>query len=166
MRLFHLALCFLALLAVPLSAAELVVPTGPVVLTVSGQIGQTNVGDTAQFDLAMLDALPQRTTQTKTPWYDASRSFSGVVASALFETLGAQGTMVTVTALNDYSADIPMSDFIDHPVILASRLDGAELSVRDKGPLFIIYPFDTDAELYNEVYFSRSVWQLKSITVH
>ena len=74
--------------------------------------------------------------------------------------------MVTVTALNDYSAEIPIGDFLDHSVILASRLDGEELSVRDKGPLFVIYPFDLEPDLYNEVYFGRSVWQVTSIAVH
>ena len=36
----------------------------------------------------------------------------------------------------------------------------------DKGPLFVIYPFDLDSNLYNEVIFGRSVWQVASVTVH
>ena len=39
------------------------------------------------------------------------------------------------------------------------------MSIRDKGPIFMIYPFDKNPELYNEKYFSRSVWQIKSIEV-
>jgi hypothetical protein len=37
------------------------------------------------------------------------------------------------------------------------------MAVRDKGPLFIIYPFDQHAELRNSVYHSRCAWQLKAI---
>jgi hypothetical protein len=37
--------------------------------------------------------------------------------------------------------------------------------VREKGPLFMIYPFDSDAALRNPLYYSRSVWQLKTIDV-
>jgi len=147
-------------------ADELAQPTGPVLLTVKGNIANTNADGAAEFDLAMIDALDQRTTLTETPWYDGAESFSGPLAAALFEAVGAEGSMVTVTALNDYSAEVPMSDFLDHPVIFASRLDGDELSIRDKGPLFLIYPFDTEPDLYNEVYFGRSVWQITSITVH
>ena len=44
-------------------------------------------------------------------------------------------------------------------------MDGKPLSVRDKGPLFLIYPFDKNPELYNEKYFSRSVWQIKKIEI-
>ena len=49
--------------------------------------------------------------------------------------------------------------------ILATRMDGQLMSVRDKGPLFLIYPFDLDSGLYNEKYFARSVWQIKEIEV-
>jgi len=37
--------------------------------------------------------------------------------------------------------------------------------VRDKGPLFMIYPFDAQPELRSAVYYSRSVWQLSEIEV-
>lgn len=49
--------------------------------------------------------------------------------------------------------------------IFATKLDGKLMSVRDKGPLMLVYPFDLDADLYNEKYFSRSVWQIKEIEV-
>ena len=45
------------------------------------------------------------------------------------------------------------------------KLDGKPMSIRDKGPLMLVYPFDLDADLYNEKYFSRSVWQIKEIEV-
>lgn len=163
-RLMLLALLFLPLL--PIQAAELAAPTGPVVLTVAGKIAQTNGGDSASFDLAMLDALPQHSTTTVTPWYTGAQTFSGVVIGDLLESLGAEGEMLTVTAINDYSAEIPLADFANDKVILASRINGDLLSIRDRGPLFVIYPFDDNPGLYNEVYFGRSVWQVKSITVH
>lgn len=39
------------------------------------------------------------------------------------------------------------------------------MSVRDKGPLFLIYPFDDNPDLFDEVYFGRSVWQIAQIVV-
>jgi hypothetical protein len=39
------------------------------------------------------------------------------------------------------------------------------MPVRDKGPLFVIYPFDAQPELRNAIYYSRSAWQLRSIEV-
>ena len=165
-RLLALALVtYFAVVGAPW-ADELALPSGPVVLTVSGSITVTNGNGTAAFDQAMLDALAQHTTTSETPWYDGKRQFSGVLVSSLLEATGATGSALTVTALNAYSADIPVADVIADPVILASRVDGALLSVRDKGPLFVIYPFDTNPDLFNEVYFGRSVWQVTSMTVH
>jgi len=75
------------------------------------------------------------------------------------------GGTLHVIALDGYTADIPVQDFRDYPVILASRMNGEPMPVEDKGPLFIIYPFDLRPELYNDVYFGRSVWQVKAIDI-
>lgn len=166
LRLLAIALVSFLATAVTAGASELPAPTGPVVLTVSGAIAHTNIDGAAAFDQAMLDGLAQHTTHSETPWYDGARSFSGVLLSSVLEAVGAKGETMTATALNAYSAEIPVADVINDPVILASRVDGKLLSIRDKGPLFVIYPFDTNPELYNEVYFGRSVWQVASLKVH
>ncbi|WP_404465427.1 molybdopterin-dependent oxidoreductase [Vreelandella aquamarina] len=140
-------------------------PTGSVILKVTGNITQTNVGDEAHFDKVMLEALTQRTTDTSTPWHDGVVSFEGPLGRALLEAVGAEGEQLNVVALNDYSSMVPVSDFYDHEVILAMRADGQPLRVRDHGPLFIIYPFDENPSLLNEEILTRSVWQVKRIEV-
>jgi len=148
-------------------AEPLSTPTGAPLLTVTGAITRTNSGDAAVFDLAMLDALPQRTTVTETPWYEGSQSFSGPLLSAILDSVGASGaTTLKLVALNDYASDLPASDAKDFPVILASRVNGGLMSVRDKGPLFVIYPFDEHPGIYNEIYFGRSVWQVSRMAVN
>ena len=157
-------LAFLPFAAV--SAQELSAPAGPVVLTVSGAITHTNSDGAALFDQAMIDALAQHSITSETPWYDGAQTFSGALVSGLLEAVGATGSALTVTALNGYSAEIPNADVLENQVILASRVNGKLLSVRDKGPLFVVYPFDSNPELFNELYFGRSVWQLTAITVN
>lgn len=154
-------------LLVPLGAqaGTLPKPTGEVILTITGDIENTNGDKIAEFDMAMLDRLASRTTETATPWYDGPRSFSGPLVSALLEAVGGHGTTIRAHAVNDYSADIPIEDAMSFPVILATRINGAPMSVREKGPTFLIYPFDENPELYNEKYFGRSVWQIHKIDV-
>jgi len=154
------------LLSLPASAASLSFPTGPVVLEVTGLISNTNDTASADFDLAMLTALDNRVTTTSAPWYDGTHDFAGPLGSTLLDTVGASGTMLRVTALNDYVTEIPVSDFRDYRVVLATSIDGKLLSVRDKGPIFIIYPFDENPELNNETYYGRSAWQVKSIEIY
>jgi hypothetical protein len=153
------------LAAASFPALALDMPKGPVVLTVKGAITQTNSPEGAQFDMEMLNALAQKTTVTETPWTEGTVTFAGPLGRALLEAVGATGETLNVTALNDYSAEVPVEDFRTHDVILATTMDGKPMSVRDKGPLFIMYPFDQEPSLYTEVYFNRSVWQISSITV-
>lgn len=151
--------------ALPAAAGSLAAPTGPVVLTVTGKIGVTNADGAARFDMAMLAALPGRATETETPWTKGVTRFEGPFGSVLLEAVAATGTTLHVVALNDYAVDVPVEDLRKWPVILAIRKDGREIAVRDKGPIFVIYPFDQDASLYNEKIFARSAWQVKSIEV-
>ena len=146
-------------------AAPLAKPEGKVVLTISGLISNTNNGDKAEFDMPMLEALGSASWTTKTPWYKDPVTFSGVPMSKLLEVVGAKGTSLTVTALNDYATDIPIEDFKTHPVMLATKRDGNYMPVRDKGPLFIVYNYDSNAELQHQRFYSRSVWQVARMVV-
>lgn len=160
-------LAFATALALPGLAGAMGLPpaSGPVVLTVTGAIGQTNAEGAAEFDLAMLDGLAGRDTVTKTPWHEGAKRFSGPLLSAVLEAVGASGSTIRLTAINDYAVDMPVTDAETIPVILATRIDGKALSIRDKGPLFVIYPFDERPDLYNEMYFGRSVWQVTRLEV-
>ena len=145
--------------------APLATPAGPVLLTVTGRIQRRNGADRAQFDAAMLDALPQHTITTRTPWYAEARAFTGARLRDVLDATGAEGRMLRAVALNDYRVDIPMDDARQHDVIVARLLDGKPMAVREKGPLFVMYPFDTQPALRTAVYFSRCIWQLQMLEV-
>ena len=157
----------LSLLLTPVRADPLAAPAGDVILTVSGKISNTNGADaTAKFDLAMLESLALREGTMETPWTKGRVTFKGPLGRALLDAVGAQGHSLKVVALDDYAVDVPVEDLAQHDVIFATEMNGKPMSVREKGPVFIIYPFDKEPGLYNEKYFSRSVWQIKSIVVN
>jgi hypothetical protein len=166
-RRFLVGLASLAMLtrAAATDPSTLKVPTGPTVLTIAGKIGVRNHGEEAVFEMDMLEALPGRKGTMQTPWEREKITFEGPLMSAVLDAVEAKGSTVLVTALNEYAAEIPVSDFRKWPVILATRKNGGRMTVREKGPLFIVYPFDAASELYNEVYFGRSVWQVKRMEV-
>ena len=86
--------------------------------------------------------------------------YEGVRVSKLLDLVGATGTTVTALALNDYKTDIPLDDFRKYPALMATKRDGAYMPVKDKGPLFIVYPYDSDPELKHQRFYSRSAWQV------
>lgn len=146
-------------------AAELPKPTGKVFLTLSGNIKNTNEEGKAVFDVASLEKLGLESFQTASPWYNGRTTFTGIPMKKLMDYVGAKGSIVKVTALNDYTTVIPLSDFNKYNVILALKINGEYMRVRDKGPLFIVYPYDSKPELNNQVYYSRSAWQVSRMSV-
>lgn len=140
-------------------------PTGRVILTITGDISRTNNGDKAEFDLEMLHALGTRALSVTTSWTDGTQEFSGVLMRDLMAAVGAKGTMVEAEALNDYTYAIEIKDFSLYPVILATKLNGNILKIRDKGPLWIVYPLDTFTIEQKDKIERRMVWQLRQLTV-
>jgi hypothetical protein len=153
------------LLTGSLPALALGKPTGEVVLTVRGSVRKPNDGTLAQFDMSMLEALPQSSFSTRTPWYAQPRRFTGPLLRDVLDAAGAEGSVLRLTALNDYRVDMPFDDVRRHDVMLARLLDDRPMAVRDKGPLFVIYPFDAQPELRRATYYSRAAWQLRIIEV-
>lgn len=145
---------------------ELAAPSGEVLLTVSGALEVTNSPDhTAKLDRAMLHAMPQRTIKTSTIWTQGEQSFSGADLHELLAALGiVQGT-IRVVALNNYAVEIPVAEIQAGGAILADLRNDLPMSVRDKGPLWIIYPYDQSEDFRTEVVYSRSVWQVDRIEV-
>src|SRR5258706_3970439 len=138
-------------------------PSGKVLLTISGELQQRNGAEGAAFDRAMLEKLPQRSFSTKTPWYTEPHKFTGVVLRDVLAAVGARGKLVKAIALNDYRVDIPIEEAQRHDLMLACLLDDKPVPVREKGPLMLMYPFDSQPELRSALNYSRAVWQLKAL---
>ncbi|MTH79202.1 molybdopterin-dependent oxidoreductase [Paracoccus aestuariivivens] len=146
-------------------AGTLPAPTGEVILTISGSISNTNDGDTAKFDREMLEKIGMVAITTSTPWYDEKTTFEGVPFKAVLDLVGAKGTIIDAIALNDYETEIPMSDTQDTGVILAMKMNGANMEIRDKGPIFVVYPYDSSATLQTQTYYARSAWQVSRLII-
>jgi len=146
-------------------AAALSAPAGKVILTVSGNIANTNSGGNALFDRAMLEALGVSELAQKTPWTDGQQVFTGVLGSRILEAVGARGKMIVAKAINDYQVQIPVSDLRNYPVLFALKQNGNYMRVRGKGPIWIIYPKETYPELDTDEITDRWVWQLSEMVI-
>ncbi len=149
----------------PGNAGELPQPEGPVVLTISGNISQTNAPGTARFDLAMLQDLGVTGFETSTIWTEGVSLYEGVLLATLLTHVGAEGSTLHAVALNDYTVNFPLQEVHDDGPILAFRRDGAAMPVRDKGPLWLIYPYDDNPDYRSERIYTRSVWQLDRLRI-
>ncbi len=156
----------LAILSAPASYADtLDMPQDAVVLTVSGAITTTNVDDAAQFDVEMLSQIDATMIETTTIWTEGKQTFEGVSLEVLLAQLGVSEGTILATAINNYTVEIPVSDAVPSGPIIAYQMNGSAMSVRDKGPLWIVYPYDSSTNYQSEVIYARSIWQLNRLEI-
>lgn len=153
-------------LAASVTASLLLVFAAPAsaddtILSVTGNV----TGGEIRLTLDQIEAMGTASIVTTTPWHDGLTTFEGVPMARFLESVGAQGTTVYVHALNDFSIDIPLSDLTRFDAIMAFKTNGEYMEIADKGPLFIVFPYDDVKEVRNELFYARSVWQIHTIEI-
>lgn len=143
--------------------AEFDPPDGPVILRVTGELGRSNVGEAAEFDRALLESVGWIEIETRTMFTEGPQRFAGVPLDRLLDFVEASGDVLRARALNDYSVTIPVSDAETHDVLLALDWNGEAMRVRDKGPIWVIYPSNIDGR--DRAHNERMIWQLDSLHV-
>ena len=144
-------------------AEQLPAPTGDVLITISGEIANESSDSAVIMDMAQLQAFPAKEFTTSTIWIEEDVTFTGVSLKALLEHADVKGSTIEAVALNDYKVEIPIDSLTDEAPIVAYHMDGQEMSPRDKGPRWIVYPYDADPKYRSEVIYSRSIWHLDRI---
>ncbi len=152
-------------MALPSHAEAFMQPKGEVILTIDGSVSAEAPAGAYLLDIDALMALPTVAFKTTTIWTEGELTFSGVPLKTLLDLAGASGTIVEAEALNGYMVEVPMADLGDEAPIVAYHIDGAPFSRRDKGPLWIVYPYDSDEKYKSEVTYAYSIWQLQKLTV-
>ena len=152
-----LGIIFTAVLLSPANADDVVAIKTDIILTVSSGT------DVLTLDRSDLSKLTVTSFDTSTIWTDGVHTFTGVSVKTLTDLIGVTNGMLRATAINNYAIEIPVSDAVNEGPIIAYLMDGKEMSVRDKGPLWIVYPYDASPDYRSEVVYSRSIWQLDRI---
>lgn len=117
-----------------------------------------------EYSIEQLLALDQHEIQTANDFVNEVHVFSGPLMRDLFADFSLKNAeTISLTALNDYRTSFPLAEVFDYDVIIALSMSGKRLTMRDKGPMWVIYPMDEYKILRNPIYNSRLVWQLKSV---
>ncbi len=141
-------------------------PTGEILLMISGNIENTNHPDGAAFDLDMLEAMEVTSFETRTPWTKGVTRFTGVRLAALLSAVSATTFNIKMTADDGYIYELERKIEDKYPVIIAYKKDDDYMSIRQLGPLWLMFPFDDYPELDTEENRAASVWQLKKMELN
>ena len=146
-------------------ADELAYPQEDIILTISGSVSNQNAKGLVYLDRQMIEDIGLSKVITHTVYSSKAHEWHGVLMRDLLAYVEAKGDTVEVLALDGYRTKIPVQDFYDYDVLLATRQDGRDLSIRRRGPIRIIYPIDHDESLLDPKYTSRFVWQIEKMIV-
>lgn len=137
------------------------ITTGIAMVRPDGAVGRT-------LSAAEIEALPAGRIRTATPWSEKS-DFDGPPLTDVLKLAGlwpaGAGATVVLTAADDYTVRIPLADIERLKPILAHRQDGKPLSLRTRGPYWLIFPFDDTPAIQNDLWYYRAIWQIIRIAV-
>ena len=141
-------------------------PTGPVVLSLTGKIGTTNSPGRLDFDMETLEKLGLIEFTVDDPYLKRATTYQGILLQRVLDIarVPQYATMLRAIALNDYATDVPIKPISQWPVLLATKRDGQRMPVADKGPIEIVFPYNSftiDPTVYDPMW----VWQLRSFEV-
>lgn len=118
------------------------------------------------LDREELEAFPQTTITTESPYYSGSVEFSGPTLQRIVEHFGVNGKVqITLQALNDYQVVGSLEEMLGLGAIIATRKNSKPMSVRDRGPFWIMLPLSERPELNHEDFHRYMVWQLNRIVL-
>jgi hypothetical protein len=98
----------------------------------------------------------------KNVWVNKTVTYTGVKLSTIIQKYNITSEWLKMTAINDYSIKVPIID-AKKGAFIAYLANSKPMKIRDKGPLWILYPFGENEELEIDTYHNRSIWQLKLI---
>jgi len=129
------------------------------------EINASSEGINKKYTLEALLTLPQYDVQTKLPWTQEAHIYSGPYLKDVLQSAKVEGGQLTLEALDYYSVSLDFQKIAKFNPILALKKDGKALTIRSKGPIWLILPIDDYPQLNAAIYNDYMVWHLVKISV-
>ena len=151
------AAIFALIIAGSPSAAESEAPAGPVVLTVAGNVANTNrpayrdrldvifryhkrTFDRAfAFDRATLEGLGTVALEIEHTGWGGPMTVSGPRLADVLDMAGCPGGLLETLALDGFSTGISREELDAHDWVVATRAEGRPLGLGGRGPLWLVF---------------------------
>lgn len=138
---------------------------GDPILWVSGKITNTNTPEGLVLDEMFISQMDMGHIATSNHVVEEVASYEGPTIESVLELAGHQGTDAKFIAWDDYVVTIPIETIKQYGLLLATHENGKRMTIDDKGPFFVVFPFTDNPELQNDLYYNLSVWQVREIIV-
>lgn len=116
------------------------------------------------LSIEQLLELPQQEFSTLHTWTDVKETFRGPLLEDVINLVCKGVVSVELKALNDYSITVDFEGVRQYKPIVAHSINGQRLTIRDKGPLWVMVDYET-YNLDEKNLESLMVWQLSDIVI-
>jgi hypothetical protein len=114
--------------------------------------------------VADLEKLPLTEYTTYDPYEKRRVHYKGVLLRELVGRYADPGVQaVRLLAVDDYRITLTRPEWTRWDILLATQMDGRHLSRREKGPVKIVFPYDTAKDIDHKVYDPKWIWQITQI---
>ncbi len=160
-----------------------VLAEGPVILTVTGSVANSNRGpldpeydkllafNNVEFDRAMafdidaLQALHQVEVTTDFPKGGPQVTFSGPALADVLAAAGGSGDTIMIQAIDGYAVEVPADEMLGAGAVVALGRDGKLFGIGDFGPTQVIFP-RSEREDLADMPDDWWIWQIYHISVN
>jgi hypothetical protein len=158
-------ICASTLTAILISVPSIGAADGPIILTVTGNVGTPNRGavdadvdkfftfneiefdHARQFSFDDLMGLDVISVQADFPKDGPIWTYEGPTLFSVLEAAGASGATVTIQALDGYAVEIPYDAVVSKGAVVALRRNGQEFAIGGFGPSHVVFSRSEDASL-------------------
>jgi hypothetical protein len=127
-------------------------------------LNNSGCDNAVQLNDQKLLALPQQQFVTHHSWSKDAETFSGPLLQDVLNTACSNAQLIKLTALNDYAIDMDFAKVKKYQPIIALSVNGKRLSIREKGPLWLMLPLDKH-EIRDGSLDGIMIWQLADIEI-
>ena len=121
-------------------------------------------GDTViELQSEDIAALQKTSFETSNIWTEGTVIFTGPSLKSVIELANITDGFVTLTAINDYIIQIAVKSITENAPIIANSMNGRPFDRREKGPYWVVFPYDSDPKYQQEEIYANSIWQLVAI---
>lgn len=137
--------------------------TGQPLLRISTNQLQQCKGDISLSEKALL-SLPQQSFKTKHSWSENAEIFSGPLLKDVLNLACQNTSQLMLRAINDYTVKMDFNEIRQYKPIVALSVNHQRLSIRNKGPLWIMMPIDEFQDPPSNLN-EKMIWQLSDISI-
>ena len=111
-----------------------------------------------------LENLPQTEYAVVDPYFKKRVVYKGVLLKDLVAAYTKPDTQkIRLRAIDEYRAEFVKGEWIRFDIMLATRMNGKHMGIRENGPARIVLPYDTAKGIDKTLYKPKWIWQVNRI---